>query len=117
MNQFVKASASALLRHGVDITYKVVSNGTYNPSTGAVTNTETSNTYKTYPKHIKFSTFNHPDLIGKEGILFYFTPATGFTPKLTDIVVYNSENYVVQNIQSHFANGEIALYRILTIKG
>ena len=117
MNQFSKASISAISRNGTTVTYKSVSNGTYDPSTGLITSNEVSKTVKAYPKHIKFTTFNHPDLIGKEGILFYFAATCTFIPKLSDIVVYNSSNYIVQSIQSHFAAGEVVLYRVLTIKG
>ena len=117
MNQFAKASIGAITRNGTSVTYKTVSTGSYNPATGVVTSTETSITLKAYPKHIKFTAFNHPDLIGKEGVLFYFTAENSFVPKLSDIVVYNSGEYIVQSIQSHFAQGEVILYRVLTIKG
>lgn len=117
MNQFSKASINAIARNGTTVTYKSVSNGTYDPSTGSVSSNELSKTLKTYPKHIKFTTFNHPELIGKEGILFYFAATSTFVPKLSDVVVYNSGNYTVQSIQSHFAAGEVVLYRVLTIKG
>lgn len=116
MNQFSRASIAAINRSGISVTYKAVTNGTYDPSTGVVTSPEVSTTLKTYPKQIQFTTFNHPDLIGKEGILFYFS-GESFNPKLSDVVVYNSSDYIVQSIQSHFAQGQVVLYRILTIKG
>lgn len=117
MNQFMKASVNAINRHGTSVTYKSITNGVYDPSTGVVSSPEVSVSLKSYPKQIKFTAFNHPDLIGKEGILFYFTPDNSFSPKLSDIIVYNSSNYIVQSFQSHFAQGEIVLYRVLTIKG
>jgi hypothetical protein len=117
MNQFIRASTNALLRHGINVTYKSTGASSYDPATSLVTASEVSKTVRVYPKQTRFTTFNHPDLIGKEGILFYLAASKCVTPKLSDIIVYNSSNYIVQSIQSHFANGEIALYKILTIRG
>ena len=61
MNQFSRASIAAIARNGTPVVYKSITNGTYDPSTGSVTSGEVSKTLKAYPKHIKFTTFNHPD--------------------------------------------------------
>lgn len=113
-NLFIKATASAIDRHGLSSTYKVITEGTYDVNTSAATNTETSYTVKMYMKHLKASQFNYPNMVGKEAGLFYILAyGLAFVPTATDLIVYDGKTYKVDSVQKHTAGSQIVLYRIL----
>ena len=115
-NLFVKATASAIDRHGITCTYKSITEGAYDINTSSVTNTEISYSIRSYMKHIKATQWNYPNLIGKDTGLFYILAlGLGFTPSPQDLIVYDGKTYKVDNVQGHAAGGEIVLYRVLAV--
>lgn len=115
---FLTATQGALQRHGLDLVYTSVSTGTYNVETGTAANTNTDYTLRMYPKQMIINNYNYPALVGQEVIMFYLANAPlEFTPKLNDQIAYKSSTYRVQSFQEHMANGSVALYRIIAVKG
>ncbi len=113
---FIKATSAAIDRHGISATYKTVTEGTYNVETSSTTNTETSYTIKMYMKQIRENQFSYPNLVGKEAGLFYILGYNlAFNPSVKDVIVYNGTTYTVDSVQSHSANGQIVLYRVLGV--
>ena len=117
-NQFLISTIKLINRHGVPMSYNSVVVGAYDVNTGSVTDTNTTYSLIMYPKQTRFSPHNFPDLVGKEGVIFYLANnSLAFTPKLSDTITYNSGKYVVQSIQTHTALGQIVLYKIVATKG
>lgn len=113
---FIRATSSAIDRHGISATYKVITEGTYNVETSSTTNTETSYTVKMYMKHLKANQFNYPNLIGKQAGLFYILGYNlSFNPAAKDTIIYSGVTYTVDSVQSHATNGQIVLYRVLAV--
>lgn len=115
-NQFLNSTVRMIGTHGINLAYKSITTGSYNIETASVTNTETSYTLKMYPKHIKCSAYNYPDYIGKDVVMFYLANnSLGFTPAVQDTVIYQNKTYKVESIQSHFALGQVILYRLVAV--
>jgi len=117
MDLFLNAATKAIEKHGISVTYKKIGTASYDVNTSAVTSNDTEYNIKAYPKHIKASAYNYPDLIGKEAILFYISSASGIVPKQGDFILYNSLQFNVDSFQSHFANGAVVLYRVAAVRG
>lgn len=119
MNKFLQASKAAINRHGSTCSYIKVQAGTYDVSTGSVTNTETTLSLKAYKKHTKATQFSYPNLIGKDIALFYIAADSfvDFIPDCNDKITYGTGTYTVDSVQEHSALGSVVLYRILAIKG
>lgn len=117
MNQFLAASIRLIASHGVSVTYKTIVR-TVNEVDSTVTETPTSYTVKMYPKHILANQFNYPTLVGKDVVKFYLANnSLSFIPKVNDTITYDGLTYKIQSIQETAANGQIVLYRILSVKG
>ena len=115
-NQFLISTKKALDLHGLTLSYTSVTTGAYNIETGSVTNTTTNYSKKIYPKHIRATAYNYPDYIGKDTVMFYLAnDSLGFTPKVSDVITYNSKAYKVESLQTHSALGEVVLYRLLAV--
>jgi hypothetical protein len=115
---FLTATQGALQRHGLDLVYNSVTTGTYDVESGSTTNTSVSYTLRMYPKQIVANTYNHPELIGKESLMFYLANAPlAFTPRTNDEITYKGNVYRVQSYQEHVASGTVVLYRIIAVKG
>jgi hypothetical protein len=115
-NPFIRATAAAIDRHGSMISYTSVQEGTYDVNTGSVVSTNTSYSIKSYMKHIRATQFNYPNLIGKEAGLFYILAyGLAFIPDVQDTILFNSKTYKVDSVQSHLANSQIVLYRIMGV--
>ena len=118
MNQFLVSASTMVNQHGETCTYTKVTEGTYNVSTGSVTNTETAYTIKAYRKQIKATQYNYPNLVGKNALLVYMAPSTSVgTPEPNDRVTFGSDVFTVDSVQGHIANGEVCLYRLVCVKG
>lgn len=120
MNRFLAQTINLISQNGLQVTYKSIQgdSSTYNVETGSVTRTSTSYSVKAYPKHIKASQYNYPDLVGKQVCMFYVANnALPFSFKFQDEFVYNSITYKVQSWEEHFAEGELCLYKVLCVKG
>ena len=104
-------------KHGVDVEYVVVSEGDYNVETGSTENTRTSRTVKCYPKRLKITQYNYPNLIGKQAIEFLMVGGSlSSTPRSNDKIVYNLEEYNVESFVSYVTHGEVKLISILAVK-
>jgi hypothetical protein len=115
-NQFAKATASAIDRHGSFVVYTEVPEAVYDVNTSSVVNTSQVHNLKAYMKHIKATEFLYPNLIGKDVGMFYILAAgLTFTPEVNDMITLNSKTYKVDSVQSHSALQEIILYRILAV--
>lgn len=106
-----------ITKHGVDIEYVVVSEGAYNVETGTTENTTISTPIRSYPKRLKITQYNYPNLIGKQAIEFLVVgSALTSPPKTNDKIVYNLDEYNVESFVSYVAYGEVKLLSILAIK-
>ena len=117
MNNFKTSSIKLIAKHGVSMTHKSVVR-VVDDVQGTVTQTVTPYTVTMYPRQVVANQYNMPTLVGKEVVQFYLAnPPNAFTVTVNDTITYNSINYKVQSWQSHMANGEVCLYRIIAVKG
>lgn len=116
MNRFLMSAIKMIARHGIDMQYKSITKGAYNPETGTPAVTATIYTLRMYPKQEQATQYNFPDLVGKEVITFYLAHFTGFTPKVQDEITYKTKVYRVQALDEHFASGELCLYRLTAVR-
>jgi len=117
-NEYLRSSVYHVNKHGKLTDYKVVTEGTYNVETGTTTNTETTFNLKIYKKHFKANQYNYPNLVGKDLAMFYIANHNiGFTPKIRDKIIYDSDEYLIDSIQEHSALGVVCLYRVIAVKG
>lgn len=115
-NAFLISTKKLITQHALDCDYLSVSTGTYDPALSAVTNTTTTYAITAYPKQVIANSYNYPNLIGKQIIEFYLiNESLGFTPKVNDIIEYDSVQYVVTVLRSFTANKEVILYKLLSV--
>ena len=115
---FLAMTKRALARHGLDLTYSSVVTGAYSVETGKPTRTKTEYILRLYPKQFVANQYNYPTLVGKESILFYLAnDALNFVPNIDDEISYKGKVYKVQSIQEHVAQGTIALYKLVAVRG
>ena len=115
---FQSAVTSAITRHGLPLSYTSVTTGAYNVETGTPTITRVQYTLTMYPKQLIANSFNYPNLVGKESVMFYLSAsALPFTPKMNDEIVHQGNTYRVQSYQSHMANASTVMYRIIAVRG
>ena len=106
-----------ITKHGVDVQYVVVTEGEYNIETSTTDNTVTSTTIRAYPKRLKITQYNYPNLIGKQAVEFLVAGGTLLTPPRTnDKIVYDGDEYNVDSFISIVAYSEVKLLKILTVK-
>ena len=104
-------------KHGVFVDYVTVAEGAYNVETGTVENTETSTTIKCYPKRLKITQFNYPNLVGKQAVEFLIPGELfNFTPDTNDKIVYDNDSYSVDSFTSVVAYGKVNLFKVLAVK-
>lgn len=116
--QFLEITKRALKRHGINMDYTEVSTGAYDPETGKPAIVKTNHTLLMYPKQFIANQYNYPTLVGKESIMFYLTNDNLlFLPKANDEITYKLKKYKVQSVQEHFAEGSIALYKLVAVRG
>lgn len=116
-NQFLQAAIRQITRHGVLVDYVTVSEGGYDIETGTTVNTETSIQIKAFPKRVKVSQFNYPNLIGKQ-VVEFLVAGNAFTtkPSVQDKITYDSDTYIIDSLSTHTALGEVCLYKLLSVK-
>jgi hypothetical protein len=118
MNPFLKAAIDLVGQHAVSMQFTSVQTGSYDPQTSTVTETTQTFNVKAYPKHIKATQYNYPDLIEKEAILLYLANNNlGFVPSVKDFVQYGSTKYKVYSIEEKHAGGQLVMYMIMIVKG
>ena len=118
MNPFIKAAKELIYRNGVQISFIVVTEGTYNPATGSSVNTESSTSVIAFPKRVHATNYNYPNLVGKE-VVEYLIVATDLStkPKMQDKITRGSETYSVNSCTEHVALNEVVIYKVLAVKG
>ena len=116
-NQFLQASNRQISKHGVSVSYITVLEGAYDVETGTTVNTESTVTLKAFPKRLKITQFNYPNLIGKQVIEFLVAgDSLTSLPKPQDKILYLSDTYTVDSHIAYTALGSICLYKILCVK-
>jgi len=115
MNKFVATIKKILKMHGVSCNYTTISTGVYDIDTGSVVNTETITVVNTYPKVLKANQFHYPNLIGKEAVVFYLD-ATEITPRLEDVINWDSKSFKIEEVIPHTFNGEVVIYKAIGVK-
>lgn len=118
MSAFLQAVKDSVYTHGVDITFITVTEGEYNTATGSVVNTEVNTTVKAFPKNVKVSQYNMPNLIGKQVTEFLIVP-TDLTvkPNPQDKVIRGGTTYTVDSVREHVAQGELVMLKVVVYKG
>lgn len=117
MNAFLKAAVAAINRNGRVINFTQIER-VVDKIQGTVVEQKTTYPVKMYPKHIRASQYNFPDLIGKNVITFYLANyELGFTPKVNDTVEFDSKIFTVRYFDFHEAHGQNCLYRITGATG
>ena len=112
MNPFMKAAINAVNRNGRNLSYFNIST-VVDKIKGTVSAVKTEKVLKIYPKSVKVTQYNYPDLIGKSVIVFYLANFNlGFTPKPNDEISYNGKIYIIRSYDFHEAHGENCLYRL-----
>lgn len=118
MNQFLTVAKQAINLHGESCVHTKVTNGTYDPATGSVSNSETNTTVTAYRKHLKATQYNYPNLIGKDAVYIYL-PADSIVGLLSisDKFSFGSSTYAIDSIQEHRALNELVMYRVVAYRG
>lgn len=118
MISYLQSSKELIYLQGVQVTYTSVSEGVYNPSTGSVSNTEFSKSVKAFPKKVKTSAYNYPNLVGKVVTEFLILATDLDTPPgLQDRVTLGTAEYSVSDVSEHYGEGVLVLYKVLGVKG
>jgi hypothetical protein len=106
-------------RHGVTVSYLKQSGQVYDPATRKVTSSVITTELKAYPKQIRANTYNYPDLVGQEVIMFYFKAKEmqgNSALAKTDSISYRNQTYKISSYQEHMYQGELKLYRVIAVK-
>lgn len=117
-NPFITSAKKLIYRQGADITYVKVTQGTYNVEAGTTTNIESTSTVKAFPKQVKVTTYNYPNLVGKDVVEFLIVSEDlTATPNTTDKITYSGKTYQVETYVEVMARGELVIYKIMASKG
>lgn len=118
MNPFLQAAKELVYPNGIQVTYTSNATGTYDVETGSVTNTSTATPLKAFPKAVKTSAYNYPNLIGKN-VSEWLVVASDLivSPSPLDKITRGSEVSAVDSYTEHMAGGEVILYKIITVRG
>ena len=118
MNPFIQAAKELVYPNGLTVTYKSISEPTYDVESGSVTNTTTETVIKAFPKAFKASLYSLPSLIGKnasEWLVVASDLPSG--PKPLDKILKGTEVHTVETYSEHVAEGQVVLYKIIAVKG
>jgi hypothetical protein len=117
-NQFIQAAKRLIYLNAVSINIITAGESVYNIETGSSTNTEVSTTVKAFPKVVRVSAYNYPNLIGKTVVEFLIV-GTDLTssPKALDRLTRGSESFTVVSVSEHTAGGSVVMYKVLASKG
>ena len=118
MSQFIKAAKELVYPNGLTVTYSSVTIGNYDIESGSVTNTTTETVIKAFPKAFKASIYSYPSLIGKNASEWLVVASDlPSTPKPLDKILRGTELHTVETYSEHVAEGQVVLYKIITVKG
>lgn len=112
MNPFVVSVHKLINRHGTDHEYSRVTTTRDNATRDVIT-TKITAMLKMWPKQIKATQYNYPNLIGKDVIQFHVGIHDDFNPKTGDFV----NGYRITEVVTTVARGEVVFYRLLGVKG
>lgn len=117
-NLFIQSAKRLIYPHGVSLVITSVSEAVYNIETGTATSTETSKTVIAFPKTVKVSSYNYPNLIGKS-LTEFLVVATDLTsaPRPLDRLTMGTEVLTVDSVSEHVAGGSVVIYKVLAVKG
>lgn len=105
--KFLAKVLKILNKYGTDTTFKVVSGGTYSPTTGTTTgSTTTSHTIKASPPSVEYSIDS-----GEESIIIAAKDLP-FTPYVRQEVVIKGESYWTTKLIPLYSGDSIAAYEI-----
>jgi len=116
--QFIRSAKELIYPNGVSIEYAAVTTGVYNVETGTTANTEVLTTLVAFPKTVKVSQWNYPNLVNKvvEEFLIVGTDLAT-APKPQDKITRDSAVYTVDSVREHVAGGQVVIYKVLAYKG
>jgi len=116
--EFIRSAKQLIYPNGVSIVYSAVTTGAYNVETGTAANTEVQTTLIAFPKVVKVSQWNYPNLVNKTVEEFLIVGTDLATaPKPQDKLTRDSVVYTVDSIREHVAGGEVVIYKVLAYKG
>lgn len=115
---FIQEAKRLIYPNGISVILSSVTTGAYNVETGSVSSTSSDTTLIGFPKQVKVSQYNYPDLIGKTVLEFLFV-ATDLptSPKPLDKLTAASIVYTVERVSEHYGEGQKVLYKVLVSKG
>lgn len=117
MNRFLRASVKLISRHGRNVTFVSVQEGTYDPVTATVVNTETRTIVKAFKESVKVTQYNYPNLIDKEVFRFHVAGSSLTTvPQVQDKILDGTDEYIIVERMQHDALGETVLHVLTAVK-
>lgn len=115
---FIKEAKRLVYSNGIQVTFSSIQTGSYNVETGSVTSTQVDTTLIAFPKQVKVSQYNYPDLIGKTVLEFLIVaPDLAQEPKPLDKLTMASVVYTVDRVSEHYGSSQKVLYKVLATKG
>ena len=118
MNPFIQAAKELVYPNGLTVTYKSISEPTYDVESGEVQSTAVETTLKAFPKAFRASLYSLPSLIGKNvSEWLVVAPDLPSSPKPLDKILKGTEVHTVETYSEHVAEGTVVLYKIIAVKG
>ena len=117
-NMFIQSAKQLIYPNGVPLVVTSVGDSVYNVETGLSESISTSTSIIAFPKSVKVSTYNYPNLIGKV-VTEFLIVATDLTspPRALDKLTRGVETFTVEMVSEHVAGGYTVLYKVLAVKG
>ena len=116
--QFIRSAKQLIYPNGVSVVFTAVTNQDYNIETQTAGTTEVQTTVIAFPKVVKVSQWNYPNLVNKtvEEFLIVATDLTQ-APKPLDKLTRGSDVFTVDSTREHVAGGSVVIYKVLAYKG
>jgi hypothetical protein len=115
---FTQEAKRLVYPNGIQVTLSSITTGAYNIENGSVSSTSVDTTLIAFPKQVKVSQYNYPDLIGKTVLEFLVVASDlASSPKPLDKLIAASIVYTVERVSEHYAGGQKVLYKVLVTKG
>lgn len=115
--QFIRSAKELIYPNGVSVVFTSVHNLPYNIETQTAGTTEVQTTVIAFPKMVKVSQFNYPNLVNKS-VEEFLVVATDLTtaPKPLDKLQRGSDVFTVDSTREHVAGGSVVIYKVLAYK-
>lgn len=113
-----KTPTRLILRHGRDVSYTRVSEGTYDPATSSYTPSgEVTEVFKAYKTQTSFRDSQQPNLIGKESATYLVSgESISIKPNTGDTITDGDDVFEVMGFSEITALGQSAMYKILVVR-